>query len=238
MTTAATVVLLNCSSTSAQDICGLIGDVNDTQLEVDQIEMFYLDSDHPARCSGNITSWRVCYYGPKAMVKKSYAYHVKYAVYRPERNGTTCKYHLVPGSISSITLRRMSNGGNRSRHTRSSTHNKKTSRPEYDQFYTDGFYCYEQSLDAHVFVEEGNVVGACVVNPKGMMKQLDIVSRVNNVNGQSPDSVRLYGTNQYVKLCQDNKLTDIPTIIMTDQFSAVNSTRLHLSANITAIGRL
>jgi hypothetical protein len=94
-------------------------------------------------------------------------------------------------------------------------------------------------LDTHVFVEEGNVVGACVVNPKGgMMKQLDIVSRVNNVNGQSPDSVRLYSTNQYVNLCQDNELTDIPTVIMTDQLSAINSTRLHLSANITAIGRL
>ena len=82
VTVTATVVLLHCSSIiSAQDFCGVIGDDTQLQFQVDATEMFYLDVDHPACCSGNIVSWRVCYYGPEDDDSKPY--RVKYAVYRP-----------------------------------------------------------------------------------------------------------------------------------------------------------
>ena len=96
VTVTATVVLLHCSYSkiSTQDFCGLIGD--DTQFQVGETNMFYLDIDHPACCNGSITSWRVCYYGPEDGGSKPYIYRVKYAVYRPnvtESNDT--EYHLV-----------------------------------------------------------------------------------------------------------------------------------------------
>jgi hypothetical protein len=166
----------------------------------------------------------VCYYGPEKLKPR----HVKYAVYRPESNGT--EYHLVPDSGSHTTLSGRTHDSRRS-----------ISR-DNGQLLTGGFHCYEQSLDTHIFVEEGNVVGACVVNPKGMMKQLNIVSRVS---GQPPDStsVQLHGTQKddIVNLCKNNKPkdTNFPLMVDHDQLSAVNSTRLHLSANITctAIGK-
>ena len=216
VTVTATVVLLYCSSKiSAQDFCGVIGDDSCTQFQVDATKMFYLDVDHPACCSGNITSWRVCYYGPADDDSKRY--RVKYAVYRPsvvtESNDTV--YHLVSGSNRSTTL-------------------CSRDSDKYDQLYTGGFHCYEQFLDTHnyVFVEEGDVVGACVVDPKGKMKQLNIVSKVR----QSPDSVQLRGTKQmqYINLCRKDT-NNIRKSIMLNQLSVTSSTRLHLSANITTV---
>ena len=217
----AAAVILHCTSIIlAQDFCGV---ADDTRFQVDATEMFYLDVDHPICCSGKITSWRVCYYGPAAN-DDSKPYRVKYAVYRPnvtENNDTG--YHLVPGSNRSTTL--STKGSHRSSSRRS--HNR-------------GFHCYEQSLESdmhsHVVIEEGDVVGACVVDdPNGEMKQLNIVSKVSR---QPPDSVQLYyGIKQYVNICQEG--TNIPNSIMLNQLSVINTTRfiLHLSANITTIGK-
>ena len=208
----AAAVILHCTSIIlAQDFCGV---TDDTRFQVDATEMFYLDVDHPICCSGKITNWRVCYYGPAAN-DDSKPYRVKYAVYRPnvtESNDT--EYHLVPGSNRSTTIRR---------------------RGSNNKFYTSrSFYCYKQSLDtrSHVVTEEGDVVGACVVDPNGGMKQLNIVSKVS---GQPPDSVQLLGTKQYINLCKEG--TNIPISITLNQLSVIDSTKLHLGAKTTAMGK-
>ena len=213
--TAAAVILRCTSIILAQDFCGV---TDDTRFQVDATEMFYLDIDHPICCSGKITSWRVCYYGPGAN-DDSKPYRVKYAVYRPnvtENNDT--EYHLVPGSNRSTII--------------CSTSRNCRRRGNNNKFYTRSFYCYKQSLDthSHVVTEEGDVVGACVVDPNGEMKQLNIIGKVN---GQPPDSVQLRGTKQllHINLCKEG--TNIPNSITLNQLSVVDSTKLHLGAKTT-----
>ena len=210
----AAAVILHCTSIIlAQDFCGV---ADDTRFQVDATEMFYLDVDHPICCSGKITSWRICYYGPAAN-DDSKPHRVKYAVYRlnvTENRGNDTEYHLVPGSNRSTIICSTSRNCRRSN----------------NRFYTRNFYCYEQSLDkhSHVVTEEGDVVGACVVDPKGEMKQLNIVSKVN---GQPLDSVQLRGTKQYINLCKEG--TNIPNSITLSQLSVVDSIKLHLGAKTT-----
>ena len=90
-------------------------------------------------------------------------------------------------------------------------------------------------MHSHVVIEEGDVVGACIVDdPNGKMQQLNVISKVS---GQPPDSAQLYGidSEQHVNTCQEG--TNIPNSIMLNQLSVINSTRLHLSANITTMGK-
>ena len=54
--------------TSAQQgRCGTIGNSDETAATLSRAQLFYLDTEHPATCTGNITSWRVCYYGPELL---------------------------------------------------------------------------------------------------------------------------------------------------------------------------
>ena len=206
--TAAVVHLHYCRSTSTQDICGRIGahdvDDRDTQFQVNRTEMFYLDLNHSACCSGNITSWRVCYYGPSSGSEK--LYHVKYAVYR--RSNQTEEYVQVPDSPTfNITL---------------------TNREgQYSGPISEGFNCHDEFLDEPFTIEEGDVIGACVVDPNSpVMRQLNIISRVNE---QPHASLPLHGIQEHVQPCE---MGTIPTRIMISQLTAINSTRLYLSANI------
>ena len=221
VTVTATVVLLHCSSIiSAQDFCGVIGD--DTQFQVDMTEMFYLDLEHPACCNGSITSWRVCYHEPESNSgeeESSYRprYHVKYAVYRL---GADQVYIVKPRSPTfSTTLSSDSESESSSKRRRKHS--------QYPPIINQGLNCHDEFLDEPFTIEEGDVIGACVVDPKDpAMRQLNIVSRVN---GQPHALLPLYGTQEYAQPC---KMGTIPPRIMISQLTAVNSTRLHLSANI------
>ena len=154
------------------------------------------------------------------------------------------EYQLVPGSNRSTILcsnsRDSTSRGSTSRGTsRGSTSRdsrRRRSSNKYDQFYTGSFHCYKQSLEdthGHVAIKEGDVVGACIINPNGKKEQLNIVSKV----GQPPDSVQLRGTKQmqYINLCQEDTNNILNSIIL-NQLSVISSTRLHLSANITIMG--
>ena len=50
----------------------------------------------------------------------------------------------------------------------------KTPKYMYDQL-SEGFDCYSQSLDTPFAVQEGDIIGVCVVNPDGSMRRLYIV---------------------------------------------------------------
>ena len=150
--------------------------------------------------------------------------------------GSTSSYRDSTSRDSTSTSRGSTSRDSTSRGSRGSR--SRRSNNKYDRLYTGGFHCYEQSLDAHshVVIEEGDVVGACVVDPEGDKKQLNIVSKVS---GQSPDSVtvQLRGTKQmqYINLCQEDTNNILNSIIL-NQLSVISSTRLHLSANITIMG--
>ena len=194
------------SCTSAEDFCGHIGDLNKTKYAANTRERFYLDKDNPACCTGNITSWRVCYYSPSAQSNKQYT--VKYAVYRRNRSGTG---YLQVSSISFDTTLRLNNDRRKKRHDRES---------EYETL-----NCHNESLDTPFTVHAGDVIGACVFNPTGPNRQLNIVS---NVDGNS-HNLRLY----VAESCRSGRNLNFPAVIMTSELSAVNSMRLHLSANIS-----
>ena len=213
-----TAVVLYCRSTLAQDFCGHIGDDNDTQLEADRREMFYLDTDNPACCTGNVTTWRVCYYGPgNSAVDK--AYHVRYAVYRRNKTDPDSFFQAIPHLIFNTTLR--DNDRQMRRHSRD------RDTPQYDQLnITEGLHCHNQSLDAPFTVQEGDVIGACVVNPMGGMRQLKVVGKITD-HGH----IRLYAGTR--NLCRQRGTLTFPLIITTNELSAVNLMRLHLSAKIS-----
>ena len=62
----AVICSIHCSLRTASASCGHIGnhmynERADNPIR-DRGKLFYLDVSNPANCSGNITSWRVCYY--------------------------------------------------------------------------------------------------------------------------------------------------------------------------------
>ena len=198
------------SCTSAEDFCGHIGDLNKAKYAANKNERFYLDKDNPACCTGNITSWRVCYYSPSSQSDKQYT--VKYAVYR--RNGSGTGYLQVSNINFDTTLTfRPRNNDRRKRH-----HDRQS---EYQTL-----NCHDESLTTPFTVHAGDVIGACVFNPSGGdKKQLNIVS---NVAGNS-HNLRLY----MARSCRNGDSLNFPSVIMTSELSAVNSMRLHISANIS-----
>ena len=91
------------------------------------------------------------------------------------------------------------------------------------------FDCYNKE-GSPVIIEEGDILGACVFNPQGQPRQLDIVGEVS---GES--LLRKNGVND----CGDNNIPANVTVGSVgppsnrDQpFSLVASRRLHLYANI------
>ena len=70
-----------CFTLAQQDTCGPIGNSDVTAATPSRARRFYLNSADPAPCTGNITSWRVCYYGPDDVDDDRGTYWATYAVY-------------------------------------------------------------------------------------------------------------------------------------------------------------
>ena len=147
--------------TFAEEICGR--HVGDNDHDAVKKDGFYLDRNNPLCCTGNITSWRVCYYGPNNSNNMK-VYTVKYAVYRLI-NGTQDYYTQVSNQTFNTTLR-----GTRSHSL------------QYAEIVEDDFICCDEFLDTPFAVEQGDIIGACVVKPTGpgnsMLHRLDVVSDV------------------------------------------------------------
>ena len=92
----------------AQDNCGSIGNNNETPASVDTDMMFYLNTANPAPCAGNITSWRVCYYGPNDNLHRlqQRTYWATYAVYRRLGPGENERYERVSVMYSAVRTAR------------------------------------------------------------------------------------------------------------------------------------
>ena len=200
-----------CLTSAQQEQCGSIGNDNETAGTASSAQMFYLDTANPAPCTGNIASWRVCYYGPND-TDDSGSYWATYAVYR--RIGSGNRFMRVSEMFRAI--RTVDN-------TSFLANPSVESDGEIEQ---GGFNCYNDSIDvgnSPLTIQAGDILGACVFDPEddlvGVRIPLDVVGEVNG------ESLLQTGTDGCSR-------TNIPSEILPNQISMVNSRRLHIYANI------
>ena len=199
----------------AQDTCGSIGNSNENALSVERGQSFYLNTANPAPCTGNVTSWRVCYYGPNQDLEDEdrFSYWATYAIYRKMGSGTDEHYERVSQLFSAIKATR------------------NLVRLDFSGI-TDGviqqqgFNCYDDSVTMPLAVQAGDVLGACIFDPENgnsfTRRQLNVVGRGNG------ESLLQMGSDG----CST---TALPTTIQASQLTTVGSRRLHLYANIGII---
>ena len=82
-----------------QETCGSVGNNDERALGSVDALRFYLNTGNPAPCSGNITMWRVCYYG-QSTVTNFMSYWATYAVYR--RTSTGDSYERVSETFTAV----------------------------------------------------------------------------------------------------------------------------------------
>ena len=207
-----------CFTLARQESCGPIGNSDETETTPLRNQRFYLNTADPAPCTGNITSWRVCYYGPDDVDNLSGSYWATYAVYRRTGSGDDVHYERVSEMFRALrTIERFTD----------------IDGTGVDgEILEGGFNCYNDSIDtgnSPLTVQAGDILGACVFDPENIVRgtrvtlnrlQLDIVG---DVSGQS-----LLQTTD----TSECSTVAIPSNIPANQLSAQSSRRLHLYANI------
>ena len=208
-------------STLAQallDHCGTIGRLDETAATPSRAQQFYLDTANPAPCTGNVTSWRVCYYGPD-MIESAGSYWASYAVYQRVGSGPNIRYVRVSEMFTA---------------QRAVSHFIGT--PSVDgEIFEGGFNCYDDIGNAHGFpfnltIRAGEFIGACVFDPEGdvIIDSFNILVRLPlDVVGQSSNGGPL------LQMSTSGCSTEhMPTDILANQLSTVSSRRLHIYTNI------
>ena len=134
-----------------------IGTDNETEFTAVRDHSFYLNTAHPAPCSGTITGWRYCYYRPSVLNETVTVYRTSMAIYRRmlDEDSGSYTYERV-SSVFSIT--------------------------EDINSHESSFMC--DILDVTDFtIEAGDVVGACIFDPIDsdlrLRNQLDIVGQAS-----------------------------------------------------------
>ena len=166
------VVFSTFSSMLAQDNCGSIGSSNEDRLSATRNQAFYLNTASPAPCTGNITSWRVCYYGPNQDLDPDdfRSYWATYAVYHKMGSGGDERYERVSQLFSAVratsNLARLDSTG-----------------IVDDVIQQRGFNCYDDSVASPLTIQAEDVLGACIFDPMDgsffSRHQLDIVGQVD-----------------------------------------------------------
>ena len=201
----------------AQDTCGPIGssDVRDTDDR--RARKFYLNIADPAPCTGYVTSWRVCYYGPddnideESRVQRSY--WATYAVYRSMGAGGNKRYVRVSEMFKAVRAT-----------TVPSTSYRLDAEVIDGRMQQDGFVCFNDAVDnPPLLVQAGDFVGACVFRPEDgnsfTRRQLDVV-------GESDGGLLLQMSTFGCSI------DTIPSNIYDYELFTINRRRLHIYANI------
>ena len=120
-----------CLNTRAQNNqCGSIGNSNENELSVQTERRFYLNTANPAPCNGNITNWRVCYYGPSSVDQNQrIAYSSTFAVYRRMGSGEDEHYERVSETLRAVV-------------TTSNLADSDSDRNTVDSIIQQGGFCY------------------------------------------------------------------------------------------------
>lgn len=205
--------MINVYSLLAQDICGPIGNSHGSSVTHRMDRMLYLNTANPATCSGNITSWKVCYYGPESIDLSTY--WATYAVYRRSNHQSDGghSYKKVSSTFSAVRATSLLAVLN---------YTGAIDGP----IQQGGFRCYTDFIDSGtspLTIQVGDVLGACIFDPIDSKhynrRQLDIVGEI--------DGESLLGTGS--RVCTTDSL---PLDIPVHQLSTVPRRRLHLYANI------
>ena len=207
--------LVFCLTLAQQESCGPIGNSDETAATPSRAQRFYLNTADPAPCTGNITSWRVCYYGPDNVNNDSGSYWATYAVYRRMGSGNDVQYERVSEMFRAIrTIARFT---------------RFIQAGVDGEIVEGGFNCYNDSIDtgnSPLTVQAGDILSACVFDPENLAfvvnrLQLDIVGESES-SGQSLLQMDTTG-------CTTEA---IPSNIPANELSTQNSRTLHLYANI------
>lgn len=206
----------------AQDTCGTIGNSNETMVTKTTDRRFYLNTADPAPCAGNITSWRVCYYGPNSTSSSftfrfARSYWATYAVYRKVDTGVVERYVRVSEIFKAV------------RASEFAARFREAGDVVDGRIHPGGFRCYTDSIDtaSSVTVQAGDILGACVFDPMNdryrllSRRQLDVVGESRH-NGGSLLATTAGGCS----------MDTLPSNIPTSQLSVVNSRTLHIHANM------
>ena len=208
--------MISCAWAQGTD-CGSIGSSDETELQAVTNRRFYLNTANLAPCTGTITSWRVCYYGPDntniLLRSRSRSYTASYSLYRRMGSGRDVYYQRV-SNVSRAVI------------TTALLADYDLNRTIVDDIIQNGFACFSDfnNIDLPLSVQAGDLVGACIFDPENTQffqrRQLNIVSEV--------DGESLLGMSDVVECSVD----DIPSSIRADQLSTHNNRRLHIYANI------
>ena len=202
-------------TSAQQESCGFIGNNNETAATPSRAQRFYLNTAHPAPCTGNVMSWRVCYYGPDS-VNRAGSYWATYAVYRRTGSGSITRYVRVSEIFRALR-----------------TVAGFTVSPGVDgEIAQGGFNCYTDSIDvgeSPLTIQAGDILGACVFDPDG-----DIVADDIELLIRLPlDVVGEVGGESLLQMNADEcSRENIPSDIPANQLSTLNSRRLYVYANI------
>ena len=200
----------------ASDVCGPIGSSGaETELDEERDRSFYLNVDDPATCSGYITSWRVCYYGPDdsddedQFWQQQRSYWATYAVYRRRSiSNRNVFYERVSAMFRAV------------RATRTSV----DARDLDGLVRQDRFACFSDAVDGPpLFVQAGDIIGACVFN-------------LRNAFSFTRHQLNIVGEHRQGSLLQMNDrectIDNIPSNIPASNLDREQGRRLHLYANI------
>ena len=192
-----------------QEHCGAIGILDNRAATPSTAQLFYLNTANPAPCTGNVTSWRVCYYGP-ASINPIGSYWATYAVYRRTGSGSNTRYIRVSELFSAIR-----------------TVPTFTGTPIVDGEIAQGdFNCYDDiPANSSVTIQAGDILGACIFDPDGDIPF--IVTRL------PLDVVGISSGGSLLQMNTDGcSRQDLPSSILANQLSTLASRRLHIYANI------
>ena len=211
----------------AQDTCGPIGNSDVRDPDERRMRRFYLNVANPAPCTGYVTSWRVCYYGPdddidaESRVQRSY--WATYAVYRRMGNGRDERYVRVSEMFKAVRATTVP--------SRSSDDDNYLDADVVDgRIQQDDFMCFSDAVDnPPLLVQAGDFVGACVFRPEDG-PQNSFSRRQLDVAGES-DSGSLLRMS-----ASGCSIDAIPSSIYTYELSTINHRRLHIYANIVGPG--
>ena len=99
-----TYIIFSCTVLHAEVNCQCnpIGTTNSTEFSAVRNHSFYLNTAHPAPCSGTIDRWRYCYYRPATDGER---FRVTWAVYRRMGSGIDTHYIRVDSSLRTVERR-------------------------------------------------------------------------------------------------------------------------------------
>ena len=189
----------------------------------DKREVFFLDVNRPASCSGRLAGWNVCYSVPSNRSNRPRnvdQYEVLYALYRRADGGM--HYDQVSETVwTTLTTSALD--------LNTSEDNKVSSMDTQAKVLYKGFHCVHETTALQVDVQEGDIIGACVRNPSinvGPKQRLKVVG-VDNNSDDSLFGMLLGGTSE----CSTMR-SQFPSQVPLNQLSLLNLMRLHVYINV------